>query len=84
MQAAIAVGDAYDGPVQSDLGSWFTHHLATMIKAYMLPTPPVVDYGIAREKVVEQTVWYTLRGMGLKEETIRRYYNPKALALFAE
>jgi AcrR family transcriptional regulator len=84
VRAAIAAGDAYDGPVEPGLGCWLTHHLATMIKAYMLPTPSVVDYGIAREKVVEQTVWYTLRGIGLKEEVIRRYYNPKALALFAE
>jgi hypothetical protein len=33
---------------------------------------------------VEQAAWYTLRGLGLKEEVIRRHYNPKALALFAE
>jgi AcrR family transcriptional regulator len=84
LQAAIAAGDAYDGPVQPGLGSWFTHHLATMIKMCMLPTTPVVDYGLPRGTIVEQTVWYTLRGMGLKEEVIRRYYNPKALALFAE
>jgi AcrR family transcriptional regulator len=84
LRAAIAVGDAYDGPVQAGLGCWLTHHLATMIKAYMLPTTAVINYELPREKIVEQTVWYTLRGMGLKEEVIRRYYNPKALALFAE
>jgi AcrR family transcriptional regulator len=84
VQAAIAAGDAYDGPVQPNLGGWFTHHLALMIKTYMLPKTPVIDYGLPREMLVEQAVWYTLRGMGLKEEAIRRHYNPKALALFAE
>jgi AcrR family transcriptional regulator len=84
LEAAIAEGDAYNGPVHLCLGSWFTHHLATMIKAYMLPTTRVINYELPREKIVEQTVWFTLRGMGLKEEVIRRYYNPKALALFAE
>ena len=83
LQAAIAAGDAHDGPVQPGLGCWHTYHLAHMIKAYMLPATPVIDYGLPREKVVEQTVWYTLRGMGLKEEAICRCYNPKALALFA-
>jgi AcrR family transcriptional regulator len=84
LQAAIAAGDACDGPVQPGLGCWFTHHLAVMVKTYLLPAKPVLDYGLPREKIVEQIVWYTLRGMGLKEEVIRRYYNPKALALFAE
>jgi AcrR family transcriptional regulator len=84
LRAAIAAGDAYDGPVQPDAGCWFTRHVYMMFKAYMLPATPVIDYGLPREKVMEQTVWYTLRGMGLKEETIRRYYNPQALALFAE
>jgi AcrR family transcriptional regulator len=84
LQAAVVAGDAYDGPVQPALGCWFTHHLVTMIKTYLLPTTPVVDYGLPREKVVEQVTWYTLRGMGLKEEAICRYYNPTASALFAE
>jgi AcrR family transcriptional regulator len=82
VQAAIVAGDAYDGPVQPGLGCWFAHHLAAMIKTYALPTTQVVDYGLPHEQVVEQTVWFALRGMGLKEEAIRRHYNPKALALF--
>jgi AcrR family transcriptional regulator len=84
LQAAIAAGDAHDGPVKPGLGCWFTHHLAVMVKTYLLPATPVLDYGLPREKIVEQIVWYTLRGMGIKEEVIRRNYNPKALALFAE
>jgi hypothetical protein len=31
---------------------------------------------------VEQAVWFILRGMGVKDDAIKRYYNPKALALF--
>jgi AcrR family transcriptional regulator len=82
IKAAIATGDAVDGPVRPSLRGWFAHHLAAMIVTNLRPTKPVVDYGVSREKLVEQTVWFTLRGMGLKEETIKRYYNPKALALF--
>jgi AcrR family transcriptional regulator len=84
LQEAIAAGDAYDGPVQPSVACWFTHHLVTMIKTYLLPKIPVVDYGLSRERIVEQAAWYTLRGMGLKEEAIRRHYNTKALALFSE
>jgi AcrR family transcriptional regulator len=83
LKAAIAAGDAYEGPVRPNVGGWFTHHLALMLKLHLLPTRPVVEYGIVHEKLVEQAVWFTLRGMGLKEDTIKRLYNPKALALFA-
>lgn len=82
LNAAIDAGDAYDGPVRPSVGGWYMHHLAVMLKIHLLPARPVVEYGIAHDKLVEQAVWFTLRGMGLKEETIKRYYNPKALALF--
>jgi AcrR family transcriptional regulator len=82
LKAAVAAGDAVDNPVRPGLRGWFAHHLAAMILMHSLPAKPVVDYGIAREKLVEQAVWFSLRGMGLKEEAIERYYNPMALALF--
>ena len=50
----------------------------------LLPADPVVDYGVRRGQLVEQIVWFSLRGLGLKDEAIRRYYNPKALALFGD
>ena len=63
------------------LGAWFTHHLAALVMIYLLPPNPAVDYGVGREALIEQLVWFTLRGIGLREEEIKRYYNPKALAL---
>jgi AcrR family transcriptional regulator len=83
IKAAMAVGDAVNEPVLPSLRGWFAHHLAVMIMHNSLPAKPVVDYGASREKLVEQAVWFALRGMGLKEEVIQRYYNPKALGLFA-
>ena len=64
------------------LAGWLTHHLAAMVMLHRLPADPVVDYALAPQQIVEQAVWFGLRGMGLKEKTIARYYNPKALALF--
>jgi AcrR family transcriptional regulator len=81
LKAAITAGDAVDGPVPPSLRGWFAHHLAAMIMLNLRPAKPVVDYGVSRERLVEQVVLFTLRGMGLKEEAIKRYYNPKALAL---
>jgi AcrR family transcriptional regulator len=83
LKAAVAAGEALPGPVRAASASWFAHHLPAVIAGYLLPSPPVVAYGLSREQVIEQAVWFILRGMGLKEEVIERHYNPKALALLA-
>jgi AcrR family transcriptional regulator len=83
LKAAIASGDAVAGPLRPNLAAWFGQHLAAIIKINLLPEEPVVDYEVARDKIVPQLVWFILRGMGLKEEAIKRYYNPEALTLFA-
>jgi AcrR family transcriptional regulator len=80
--AAVAAGDAVEGPVLPELGGWFIHHVAALIRLHLLPATPVVDYGVSRDRLVEQVVWFALRGLGLKDETIHRHYNPRALALF--
>jgi hypothetical protein len=47
----------------------------------LLPQQPVVDYGMSRRNLAEHVVWFSLRGMGVKDEAIRKYYNPRALEL---
>jgi AcrR family transcriptional regulator len=81
LKAAIAAGDAVDGPVATRLRGWFAHHLAATLMIHLLPKTPAVDYGVTHDKLIEQAVWFALRGMGVKDEAIKRYYNPKALAL---
>jgi AcrR family transcriptional regulator len=83
-KAAVAAGEAVAGPVRPGLHGWFTHHLAAAIMLYSLPEVPTVEYGVGRDRLVEQAVWFALRGIGLKEEAIRRHYNPRALALFGD
>jgi hypothetical protein len=53
-----------------------------MIVTMHLPKKPVVNYQASREELLHQAVWFALRGLGLKDEAIKRYYKPKALALF--
>jgi AcrR family transcriptional regulator len=81
LKAAIASGDAVGQGVLPGLGAWFAHHLAIALMNYLRPAQPVVDYKVPRPKLVEQSVWFALRGLGLKEEAIKRHYNPKALEL---
>ena len=79
--ASIAADEAIAGPVFPNIGALFARHLAKTIMVSLLPATPIVDYGMPREKLVEQVVWFTLRGLGVRDEAIRRYYNPEALAV---
>lgn len=81
LRAAIAAGEAVASPVQPRLASWFFEHVVVMIRIRLRPATPVLDYGLSRKELVEQAVWFALRGMGLTDEAIRRWYNPRALRL---
>ena len=80
LRAAIDAGDAVDGQLCPSLAGWFVHQMAAMVMVHLLPPEPVIDFGVSRQERVEQAVWFSLRGMGLKEEAIRRYYNAETLA----
>lgn len=82
MDAASASGDLVSIPVSKPNLLLFAHHLATMIATMHLPKKPVVNYEATREELVQQAVWFALRGLGMKDEAIKRHYNAKALALF--
>jgi AcrR family transcriptional regulator len=82
LRAAVAAGDAVDEPDLPNLAGWFVHHLVTAVQFHLLPETPVVEYGLPRDKLVEQVVRFSLRGLGLTEKAIRRCYNPRALSLF--
>ncbi len=84
MRAAIAAGDAEPGPVQPDLACWFAHSLTLMVHLMLLPANPVVNFHVHRSALVEQTVWFLLRGMSLKDAAIRKHYNKKTLAQWGE
>jgi AcrR family transcriptional regulator len=81
LKAAVTAGEAVASPVQPRLASWFVEHIAVVLMKRLRPATPVVDYGASRQQLVEQAVWFALRGMGLTDEAIRRYYNPEALRL---
>src|SRR5262249_50676766 len=78
LKAAVAADEALTGRWQASSSGCSAHHLPAMIMTHLRPAQPVVDYGVARDKLAEQVVWFILRGMGLKEEAIQRYYNPRA------
>jgi AcrR family transcriptional regulator len=83
LQAAIAAGEAVEGPTRASVRGWLVHQLATGVRIHLLPSEQIIDFQLSREQLAEQVVWFALRGMGLTDAAIKRHYNPEALALFS-
>jgi AcrR family transcriptional regulator len=77
LKAAVAAGDALSGPLQKDLGGWLVYHLAAMSAFFSAPARPINDFDGADPKVIRQVVWFALRGLGLNEAAIQKYYAPE-------
>lgn len=83
-KAAQESGDMVEDWICPSAGMWFTHHLGVAMALVHLPEEEVITYNIPQEKRLSQAVLFALRGMGLSTEAIKKHYNPKVLALFAE
>ena len=80
LDAAVRVGDLVQSPARKQNLLLFVHHLATMIATMRLPKQPVVDYAASRDELLNQAVWFALRGIGMKDEAIRHHFRPKELS----
>jgi AcrR family transcriptional regulator len=84
VKEAVKAGEIGETPIRRDLRVWFVHHLAFSLMLHLHPKVPAIDYNVSKDALVEQATWFALRGVGLGEEVIRRYYNPKALSLLGD
>jgi AcrR family transcriptional regulator len=82
LQAAVAAGDAIESPVPKANLARFSHHVGAWIALVHLPEHPSMNYKAKPAQLLQQAVWFVLRGMGLKDQAIARHYNPKAIELF--
>jgi AcrR family transcriptional regulator len=81
IRAANRAGDMLDRPAQASLAGWMVHQLISGIMIHSLPGESVIDYGVSHEELLKQVVWFCLRGMGLKEEAIRRCHQSKGVCV---
>ncbi|MBL7238536.1 MAG: hypothetical protein JJK57_18640 [Komagataeibacter hansenii] len=78
-RAAQDAGDVEDGVQTGSAKIWFVHHVANTLHLISLPDITVVEYGVTREKLIENTVRFLLRGIGLRNTAINRHYDPEKL-----
>jgi len=82
LKAAVTAGDAIKTPLTAGNSARFGHHLAAWLALVHLPPKPAMNYKASREELVNQAVWFILRGMGMTRKAIAANFNHKALGLF--
>ncbi len=82
MKAAEDTGDLVSSPVSRETRLLFAHHLAAMIATMQLPKIEVIHYNSSSEELVNQAAWFALRGLGLSDAALAKYYDAKALVRF--
>lgn len=83
-EAAYAAGDLNDEPSHAGLSVWFSHHLAMTLSMLHVDGESILDHGeawnleLSSEELAEHAVRFCLRGMGIKEDALKRYYRPES------
>jgi AcrR family transcriptional regulator len=83
LNAAARRGEISYVPLRAHMCVWLAQHVAFSLMLHLRPKTPAIDYKLSKDELVEQATWFVLRGLGLREQAIRHYYNPKALSLLA-
>jgi AcrR family transcriptional regulator len=78
LQRAAANGDLGECPKPPDLCAWFIHHIAFGLLLHLCPKTPAIDYNVPKHRLITEAVQFALRGVGLNQETINRYYKPSS------
>src|SRR5436309_7369525 len=65
LDAAVAAGDAVKTPISPGNRARFAHHVGAWLALVHLPAKAAMDYKVSREQLLDQVVWFVLRGMGL-------------------
>ena len=82
VKAAIAAGDVDVDGTEAELGIWLGHHLSVMIRLYSLSGEEIVSYPVPRDQLLEHSVRFCLRGIGMRREAVEAHYRPAELNLF--
>lgn len=81
LDAATKAGDVVRSPVSPANRTLFAQHVGAWIALVHLPGKPAMNYKVTREELLNQAVWFVLRGMGMTDAAIATHFNPKGLAL---
>jgi AcrR family transcriptional regulator len=79
LDASTKAGDIVDSPIPPANRVWFIHHVAMGCSLGHASGKSVIHYETSKEELAEHVVLFSLRGIGMTEQAIRRYFQPKKL-----
>jgi hypothetical protein len=87
--AAVSAGDVVELPIPPWHRFRFVQQLALALRLSHLPEEPAFEYEGTKRELVDQAVLFSLRGLGLADASLKRYFDPPRLrsrldALFDE
>ena len=77
LKNAAACGDLRENPTTPHLCAWLLHYIALGLMLHASSRNPI-NYKVPKHTLVRETVRFALRGIGLREEPIKRHYHPNA------
>jgi AcrR family transcriptional regulator len=79
VEAARKQGDLHADVAPLLDGDWLAQHVIMMLSFMHLSRVPLAKYRTDREERVKETVLFSLRGLGFREEAIQKAYDPKGV-----
>lgn len=76
LEAAKKSNDLDNVPIKYNLRVWFMHHLSMAMLFLNLPNKNIINYEDSKKEVLSQATIFALRGIGVKQEFIKKHYNP--------
>jgi AcrR family transcriptional regulator len=83
-EAAASKGEIADNHLGHSAKMWFTHHLAMALNLCHMAEKPAYEYEGSREELSEQAILFCLRGIGMTETAIEKYFQPEKLKTMFE
>jgi AcrR family transcriptional regulator len=82
IKAGIASGEIIQTAVTPANSAAFAHHIGGWIALMQLPEQPLINYKVKGQQLCDQVVLFALRGIGMTDRALKKYYNPKTLSAF--
>jgi len=82
IEIAIEAGDMIVIDITPINRFWFMHHLAMALNLCFLSNEPAFEFNGHKEELARQAITFSLRGMGMTDEAICKYYRHDQLESF--
>lgn len=77
LSEAVRVGEVIEVGLPLSNSMWFMHNLAMGTMLLQLPDESLISYEGSNEELIKMVVDFALRGIGMKEEILRKYSKPE-------